>query len=616
MARRVTWGTPFRSLHYIFPRGKWAFLVPSLLAGGCLCVLLLAFHLIGWRNPVSPGPVISSHSNFESRCEECHKPRHGASNIRCQRCHDPGGAGRLSNNAHVFFGSADAKKASAAPNLDCAKCHIDHRGRNRDLAAVDPVQCASCHDFRRLAKHPEFAVLRNKSQEAPGILFTHDRHVKEALKETGGVAKDTCATCHEAQAVGKEGSRTADLQPIAFDKHCASCHVKDDTVGAIDPITLEDVVGPADLQAQGLGSFDADEFEIGRGRIRKTTVAHKDEWVLANLRKLRREAFPESWAAERGALLARQNRLERRLAQAAPLAGQDLEALQARQAAALSETKGLDARLAAQSGAQGVAAGLKRVEEVAAAARAAGDPAAAAELQARLAALNVTGLLPAALPADDYEARRKELLAALEAIEGADPGLKLRADDLRRRLASLRAGDTGTEILTRARDQRQADLARVGDEIALRESGLVSPSTVLLAAEQRSIKDALKEVRARLALLSEGPEPKAKVTAAERERKIGSVDALVAPCAKCHIFKEAAFTRVAPARPLLVRSTFVHGPHLLQAECSRCHAGIELSKKSSDLSFKGVASCQECHAPGRSREDCASCHKYHPPVSP
>ena len=616
MARRVTWGTPFRSLHYIFPRGKWAFLVPSLLAGGGLLVLLLAFHLIGWRNPVSPGPVIGPHSNFESRCEECHKPRHGASNIRCQRCHDPGGAGRLSNNAHVFFGSADAAKASAAPHLDCAKCHVDHRGRNADLAAVDPVQCASCHDFRRLSKHPEFAVLRNQSREAPGILFTHDRHVKEALKETGGVAKDTCVTCHEAQAPGKEGSRTADLQRIEFDKHCASCHVKDDSVGRIDPITLEDVVGPADLQGQGLGSFDASEFEIGRGRISKTTVAHKDEWVLMNLRKLRREAFGESWAAERGALLARQNQLERRLAQAAPLARQDLEGLQARQTAALSEMKGLEARLAAQASAPGLAAGLKRVEDVAAAATAAGDPAAAAELRARLASLNATGLLPAALPGAEYDARRRELLVALEAIEGVDPGLKLRAADLRRRLAALRPGDTGTEILTRAKDQRQADLARVADEITLRESGLASPSTVLLAAEQRSIRDALKEVRARLALLSEGPEPKAKVTAGERERKKESIDVLVAPCSKCHIFKEGAFTRVAPARPVLVRSTFVHGPHLLQAECSRCHAGVELSKKSSDLNFKGVASCQECHAPGRTREDCASCHKYHPPVSP
>ena len=30
MARRVTWGTPGRSSHYIFPRGKWAFLLPAI----------------------------------------------------------------------------------------------------------------------------------------------------------------------------------------------------------------------------------------------------------------------------------------------------------------------------------------------------------------------------------------------------------------------------------------------------------------------------------------------------------------------------------------------------------------------------------------------------------
>jgi hypothetical protein len=73
---------------------------------------------------------------------------------------------------------------------------------------------------------------------------------------------------------------------------------------------------------------------------------------------------------------------------------------------------------------------------------------------------------------------------------------------------------------------------------------------------------------------------------------------------------------VVPAQRVLVRSTFVHGPHLLQAECSRCHAGVEASKKSSDLNFEGVASCQECHQPSRVKDDCGSCHKYHPPVAP
>ena len=615
MARRVTWGTPFRSLHYLFPRNKWRFLVPSLLAGGAVALLLLLLHAIGWRNPVSPGSLISAHASFETRCQECHQPRQGASNLRCQRCHDPSGAGRLTQSAHAFFGSRDPKKAAAQPNLECARCHVDHRGRAFALSAVDQGECVSCH-FRSFGGHPEFAALRKPSQETPGILFTHDRHVKEALKETGGFAKDTCVTCHEPQPEGKESGKAGDLEPIVFDKHCASCHVKDGSVGIIDPITQEDVLGPDELTAQGLGPFDKDEFEMGRGRISRIAVAHKDEWVVANLRKLRRELYPEEWAAERGALVARQNQLQRRLAQSTPLASADLAGLRARQAAVESEIKGLQARIAAQGSAQGPAAGLARVEEAAAAVAAAGDAALSDALKAKLAAFKSAGLLPAALPAGDLEARRKELLAALDAVETADPELKLRADDLRRRLSALRPGDTGAEVLNRALDQRRADLLRVADEMVLREAGVAPPASALLAGEQRALRDALHAVEGRLAQLSQGPAPKANVTTEERERKKQSAEVLTAPCAKCHVFANAAFTRMIPAGRVLVRSTFAHAPHLKQADCGSCHPGVEKSKKSTDLNFTGVASCRQCHTGGKTRDDCASCHKYHAPVAP
>jgi hypothetical protein len=615
MARRVTWGTPFRAVHHYFPRGPWRFLVPSLVVGGGLMVLLLALHALGVRSPVSPGALISAHSGFESRCEECHEPRHGASNLRCQRCHDPAGAGRLTQSAHAFFGSGDPKRAAEQPNLECSQCHVDHRGRGRSLAVVDQAQCVSCH-FRNLPAHPEFAVLRRESREVPGVLFTHDRHVKEAMKETGGVEKDTCVSCHAPEGAAADSPRTPDIERIAFDKHCASCHVKDDSIGIIDPITLEDVAAPADLQAQGLGSFDPDEFETSRGRINKVAVLHRDDWVLVNLRKLRREVDPAGWAAERGALLARQSRLERRLAQAAPLAGLDLDALRARRAAVESEMKGLEQRLSAQGEAQGPTAGLQRVGDVAAAATAAGDAAAASALEAKVKELSAAALLPAALPPGDHDARRKELLSALDAIEAADPDLKLRADDLRRRLAALRPGDSGAEVLKRALDQRKADLVRIDDEIGLREAGVAPPAAPLLAGELRAVRDALRDVRARLADLSEGPPPKANLTPDEVERKKQSIEVLVAPCVKCHVVKDAAFTPVRPAGRVLVRSTFAHGPHLKQAECARCHEGVEKSKLSADLNFKGVASCRECHASGQTRADCATCHKYHSPVAP
>ena len=44
--------------------------------------------------------------------------------------------------------------------------------------------------------------------------------------------------------------------------------------------------------------------------------------------------------------------------------------------------------------------------------------------------------------------------------------------------------------------------------------------------------------------------------------------------------------------------------------------GGEEQEVSADLNFTGVASCRECHAGGKTRADCASCHKYHAPVAP
>ena len=218
----------------------------------------------------------------------------------------------------------------------------------------------------------------------------------------------------------------------------------------------------------------------------------------------------------------------------------------------------------------------------------------------------------------DHEARRQELLAALEAVASVDPELKRRADDLRRRLAALRPGDTGTEALTRALDQRKADLARLEDEIALRESGTAPPATSLLAARAAGrCATPCAGVRARLDQLAAGAGAESRRSRAEElERKKQSAEVLTAPCVKCHVVKDAALTRVVPAGRVLVRSTFAHDPHLKQADCARCHAGVEKSKLSSDLNFTGVASCRECHAPRETRETCATCHKYHPPVAP
>jgi hypothetical protein len=623
MPRKVTWGTPGRTAHYLFPRGKWGFLIPALVLGGGLLALLLLLQAAGARRPLAPGDVISRHALIETRCEECHTPRVGASDLRCQRCHDPSGAGRLTNGAHVLFGSGDARKAAAAPTLACARCHVEHRGRGARLAAVDPVQCAQCH-FRSFSGHPEFAVLRAKSAEAPGIKFGHDSaepakfggHLAEVAKKKGMRIERTCAECHQRSADQR------DFTPVSFELHCASCHAKDGSLGTVDPVPQEDALPPDQIAALGVrGPWlgRADEFQIGRGKVGRSVVHHKDEWVLFNLRKLRREIDPEGWAAERGALLARQSQLQRRLAQATPLASLDQAALRARQQSIETELRGIDARIAAQATSAPTTAALARLDEVQTAVTAAGDAGRAEAQQLKTGADSLAaGAAPAALPSDEFEARRGELLAALDAIEAADPALAPRAQDLRRRALALAPGEPGADVLQRVRIQRQAELQRVMDEQSLRAAGIAPPGEALLEPERDGLQRAIRDVQDRLALLSQAPAPRAALTPAELQRKKETVEVLTVPCVKCHIFTGAAMARPVAARPVLVRARFEHPPHLLpvQGDCYHCHDAIRKSRVSADLNFAGVQSCRECHKPRSVSQDCQTCHRYHPPPVP
>ena len=144
-------------------------------------------------------------------------------------------------------------------------------------------------------------------------------------------------------------------------------------MGLIDPITQEDVLGPG--RAAGAGPR-----HLRRRRVRDEPRPGQQDRGGSPGRlggdqpraSCGASCGPREWAAERGVLLARQNQLERRLAQSTPLAAVDLAGLRERRAAVESEMKGIEARLAAQAGAQGPAGGLPRVAEAAAAATAGG----------------------------------------------------------------------------------------------------------------------------------------------------------------------------------------------------------------------------------------------------
>jgi hypothetical protein len=124
----------------------------------------------------------------------------------------------------------------------------------------------------------------------------------------------------------------------------------------------------------------------------------------------------------------------------------------------------------------------------------------------------------------------------------------------------------------------------------------------------------LDSTRARLAILQTGGSPGAAETPDEIQDNTQALMDLLAGCRKCHAMDGARIARMKPSGVVFQRARFTHKPHVEQGgTCESCHGSVDKSKQATDLNEPGVAKCQECHTPSKSRADCAACHYYHPP---
>jgi hypothetical protein len=272
--------------------------VPAIAAA--TLAVLFALHA-AWRGLAAPGPVSQAHGASEARCEECHASSGGVLNQRCQRCHDLVVAERLSHRAHEQAGQRGAAAvAQKAPS--CSSCHREHLGRPAPLATRRrPVRALPLPGPRGAPEFGAWIPPPPRRASAPG--FSHRKHIAK-LAERGVASADACLGCHPPS------QETRDLQEVAFDRHCASCHASTGSLGATDPVPPEDVLTPRDIG----------EFQTIGGRVVKTLVRHRDPWVLGSLGRLRWQIDPVGSAAERGVLEARMSVLRRR-GLASPLAG-------------------------------------------------------------------------------------------------------------------------------------------------------------------------------------------------------------------------------------------------------------------------------------------------------
>ena len=210
---------------------------------------LFTMHAQGGQRAFSSGPLSRSHAVFTQRCELCHVRMAGeyfqnVSDQACLSCHD-----------------APLHHASQTFTPACSSCHVEHKGAPRLAATADSV-CTECHAnlhsrdaalhvARSIAgfgeDHPEFAPLREGTQDPGGIKLNHYLHLQSLLGPSHTRVQLTCLDCHRSPRGGNEvwpyagvqsrpGSATREiaevrtsrdasyLAPPRFVENCAGCH--------------------------------------------------------------------------------------------------------------------------------------------------------------------------------------------------------------------------------------------------------------------------------------------------------------------------------------------------------------------------------------------------------
>jgi hypothetical protein len=210
---------------------------------------LFTMHAQGGQRAFSSGPLSRSHALFTQRCELCHLGMPGGyfqnvSDKACLSCHD-----------------APLHHASQRFTPACSSCHVEHKGAPRLAATADSV-CTECHanlhsrdaDLHVARSiqgfgedHPEFAALREGTEDPGGIKLNHYLHLQSLLGPSHTRVQLTCSDCHRSPRGDKEvwpyagvqsrpGSATRDiaevrtshdasyLAPPRFVENCAGCH--------------------------------------------------------------------------------------------------------------------------------------------------------------------------------------------------------------------------------------------------------------------------------------------------------------------------------------------------------------------------------------------------------
>ena len=444
--------------------------------------------------------------------------------------------------------------------------------------------------------------------------FGHEKHIPDVMKAQGlAGAAQTCAACHPPSRANR------DFEPLNFDRHCAACHFEGRLGRQHGPRPAHRRGRPGGaararnrrrrhLQARGV----RDRPRQGRAPVRPAPRCLGDVQPRASCA---RRASPTPSRAIVGAWRRASPpssgvwpppRRWRRSTRPASTSARPPSSARARERrSAWPRSPPPATRRRAGRGSTEVESGL----------RGAGDAAAADEVSKLRQAATAAGAGAAPLPAADFEARRQEVLGLLEAVETADPALKPRTEDLRRRIVALAPGENAADLLARVRDQRQAALERLRDEQTLRAQGVAPPRATLLESERSDLQRALADARAQLASLA-SVAVSTPLPAEERQRRQGdggggggAVHEVPHP-GRRSAGPGARGAAGAGARRLPPRAASPAG-RLREVPCRhRGQQGFEGPQ------LQGYRQLPRVPQAFEARQDCLECHRFHPKAVP
>jgi len=194
------------------------------------CVIGSSAFAQSLETALMPGQVIKGHAKLEADCKNCHvRFNRAAQTGLCLDCHK-----KVARDIEARRGYH-----GRLPEKECRACHTDHKGRDADIAKVDPgfdhrntdfilkgghaapkVKCRNCH------------VPPQKFRDAPSQC--HACHKKDD-KHKGKLGK-ACENCHTEvnwKRTKFDHSKTRfPLRNGHSDVPCAKCHVNPTFKGA------------------------------------------------------------------------------------------------------------------------------------------------------------------------------------------------------------------------------------------------------------------------------------------------------------------------------------------------------------------------------------------------